>query len=71
MELFMPKGCSDLDEFYSASFRKKRYESIEAHFVGNLTLQKESSKVKIPESIRGEKEVVEKNSTFVYDSVKK
>ena len=65
----MPKGCSDLDEFYSTSFRKKRYESIEAHFAENLTLQ--SSKVKIPESVRGEKEVVEKNSIFVYDSVKK
>jgi hypothetical protein len=45
-----------------------------AHFqknltLKNLTLQKEGSKVKIPESIRGKKEV-EKNLTFVYDSVK-
>ncbi|MBT9132383.1 MAG: hypothetical protein DDT32_00901 [Syntrophomonadaceae bacterium] len=39
-------------------------------FRKNLTLQKESSKVKIPESIRGRKEVVEKNLTFAYDSVK-
>ena len=53
----------------------------EAHLQKALTLQKESSKinfvrefslhgVKIPESIRGGKEVVEKNLTFAYDSVK-
>jgi len=36
----------------------------------NLTLEREISKVKISESIRGTKEVQE-NLTFVYDSVKK
>jgi len=35
-----------------------------------LTLQKEGSKAKISESIRGEKEVVEKNLAFAYDFVK-
>jgi len=34
----------------------------------NLTLEKQSSKTKILESIRGEKEVQE-NLTFAYDSV--
>ncbi len=42
----------------------------EAHLQEDLTLKKESSKVKIPESIRGRKEVVEKNLTFTYGSVK-
>ncbi len=39
----------------------------EAHLQKDLTLQKESSKVKIPESIRGGKEV--KDLTFAYGSV--
>jgi len=43
---------------------------VEAHLQKNLILEKESNKVKIPESIRGEKGVVEKNLTFAYDSVK-
>jgi len=42
----------------------------EAHFSKDLTLQKEGSKIKISESIRGREEVVEKNLTFAYDSVK-
>ena len=42
----------------------------EAHLQKILTLERESSKVKISESIRGTKEVQE-NLTFVYDSVKK
>lgn len=42
----------------------------EAHLQKNLTLEREISKVKISESIRGTKEVQE-NLTFVYDSVKK
>ncbi|PIV64538.1 MAG: hypothetical protein COS11_01665, partial [bacterium (Candidatus Ratteibacteria) CG01_land_8_20_14_3_00_40_19] len=42
----------------------------EAHFSRDLTLQRESSKVKISESIRGEKKEVEKNLTFACDSVK-
>jgi len=33
-------------------------------------LEKESSKVKTPKSIKGEKEVVNKNLAFAYDSVK-
>jgi len=41
----------------------------EAHLQKNLTFQKESGKLKIPESIRGRKEVQE-NLTFAYDSVK-
>ena len=41
----------------------------EAHCSKNLTLERESSKIKISESIRGEKGV-EKNLTFAYDSVK-
>jgi len=42
----------------------------EAHLQKDLTLQRESSKVKILESIEGREEVVEKNLTFAYDSVK-
>ena len=42
----------------------------EAHFSKDLTLQKEGSKIKISESIEGREEVVEKNLTFAYDSVK-
>ena len=48
------------------SFRK----SAEAHLQKSLTLKRQSSKVKISESIRGEKEGQE-NLTFIYDSVKK
>jgi hypothetical protein len=40
----------------------------EAHLQKNLTLEKQSSKIKMLESIRGEKEVQE-NLTFAYDSV--
>jgi hypothetical protein len=41
---------------------------VEAHLQKNLTLEKQSSKIKMLESIRGEKEVQE-NLTFTYDSV--
>ncbi|PIX77352.1 MAG: hypothetical protein COZ37_03115 [bacterium (Candidatus Ratteibacteria) CG_4_10_14_3_um_filter_41_18] len=41
----------------------------EAHLQKNLTLQRESSKVKIPESIRGEKEV-EENLTVAVSNFK-
>ena len=47
-----------------------RQSEIEQHLQKNLTLERESSKVKISESIRGTKEVQE-NLTFVYGSVKK
>ena len=40
----------------------------EAHLQKNLTLEKQISKIKMVESIRGEKEVQE-NLTFAYDSV--
>jgi hypothetical protein len=40
----------------------------EVHLQKNLTLEKQSSKIKMLESIRGEKEVQE-NLTFAYDSV--
>ena len=40
----------------------------EAHLQKNLTLEKQSSKLKMLESIRNEKEVQE-NLTFTYDSV--
>jgi hypothetical protein len=40
----------------------------EAHLQKNLTLEKQNSKIKMLESIRGEKEVQE-NLTFAYDSV--
>ncbi|MCJ7789527.1 MAG: hypothetical protein MUP69_04985 [Candidatus Atribacteria bacterium] len=41
----------------------------EAHFSKNLTLNKKRAKVKIPESIRGEKGV-EENLPFTHDSIK-
>ncbi|MBT9147615.1 MAG: hypothetical protein DDT32_01377 [Syntrophomonadaceae bacterium] len=41
----------------------------EAYFSVDLTLEKKSSKVKIPESIKGKKEVQE-NLNLAYDSVK-
>ena len=41
----------------------------EAHFSKNLTLNKKSTKAKIPESIRGEKGV-EEILPFIYDSFK-
>lgn len=47
------------------SFRKP----TEAQFLKTLTLNKESAMVKIPESIRGEKEVQE-NLPFTHDFVK-
>jgi hypothetical protein len=40
----------------------------EAHLQKSLTLEKQISKIKMLESIRGEKEVQE-NLTFTYDSV--
>ena len=40
----------------------------EAHLQKNFTLEKQSSKIKMLESISGEKEVQE-NLTFAYDSV--
>ena len=40
----------------------------ETHLQKNLTLEKQNSKIKTLESIRGEKEVQE-NLTFAYDSV--
>jgi hypothetical protein len=40
----------------------------EAHLQKNFTLEKQSSKIKMLESIRDEKEVQE-NLTFAYDSV--
>jgi len=42
----------------------------EAHLQKDLTLQKEGSKIKIPESIRGRKEVVEKNLTVAVSNFK-
>ena len=47
------------------SFRKP----AEAHFSKNLTLNKKSTKLKIPESIRGEKGV-EENLPFTHNFVK-
>jgi hypothetical protein len=52
-------------------FHQKNYpQSIDTdYFSKNLKLNKKSAKVKILESIRGEKEMQE-NLTFAYDSVK-
>jgi len=41
----------------------------EVHSQKNLSLKKESSKIKMLESNRGEKEMVEENLTLDYDSV--
>jgi hypothetical protein len=49
--------------------KKNGYRILaEAHLQKNLTLGKQNSKIKMLESIRGEKEVQE-NLTFAYDSV--
>jgi len=51
--------------------KKKGYRTpAEAHLSRDLTEHKESSKVKISESIRSKKKAIEKSLTFAYDSVK-
>jgi len=51
--------------------KKKGYRiPAEAHLSRDLTEHKESSKVKISESIRGEKEAIEKSLIFAYGSDK-
>ena len=69
----------DLDNFMDYYNYRRTYQGYklkkngyripaEAHLQKNLTLEKQSSKAKMLESIRGEKEVQE-NLIFAYDSV--
>lgn len=71
----------DLDEFMDYYNYRRTHQGYklkkngymrpaDAHLQKRLTQEVESSKIKILESIRGRKEVVKKNLTFTYDSVK-